>query len=145
VDAACFSPGYYVWGMLKAWEVQSHYMANHFQDDPALTRIFTCQILFHGQDLSLKGAIEDLTMLSSWMPRFILQLVRAKQWPSSQGPRDWHQRLKDKQWLHVASLAPSQAPITSDFGEEVAGFLGGLHVYLHMKRLSSVKMAGVGL
>jgi hypothetical protein len=45
----------------------------------------------------------------------------------------------------VASLAPSQAPITSDFGEEVAGFLGGLHVYVHMKRLSSVKMAGVGL
>jgi hypothetical protein len=44
-------------------------MANHFQDDPALTRIFTCQILFHGQDLSLKGAIEDLTMLSSWMPK----------------------------------------------------------------------------
>lgn len=61
VDAARFLPGYYVWGMLKAWEVQNRYMANHFQDDPALTGIFTHQILFHGQDLSLKGAIEDLT------------------------------------------------------------------------------------
>ena len=61
VDAARFSPGYYLWGMLKAWEVQNWYLSKHFQDDPALTGIFTCQILFHGQDLSLKGAIEELT------------------------------------------------------------------------------------
>ena len=60
VDVAHFSPGYYLWGMLKAWEVQNWYLLNHFQDNLVLKGIFTCQILFHGQDLSLKGAIEEL-------------------------------------------------------------------------------------
>ena len=49
-----------MWCMLKAWEVQNQYLSNHFQNEPALTGIFTHQILFHGQDLSLKGAIEEL-------------------------------------------------------------------------------------
>jgi hypothetical protein len=40
-DAARAEPGCYVWGILKAWEIQERYCANNFQDDPALTGIFT--------------------------------------------------------------------------------------------------------
>jgi len=46
--------GYYIWGMLKAGLIQEHYLENNFHDDPALIGIFTCQILFHGQDMSMK-------------------------------------------------------------------------------------------
>ena len=60
VDAARHAPGYYMYGMLRAEEVQNRYLENDFQDDPGLMGIFTRQILFHGQDMSLKSTLDSL-------------------------------------------------------------------------------------
>jgi len=49
------------WGMLKAWLIQECYLKNNFHDDPALTGIFTHQILFHGQDMSMKSKLQSLS------------------------------------------------------------------------------------
>jgi len=60
LDAAKFNAGYYIWGMLKAGLIQDRYLENNFHDDPALTGIFTRQILFHGQDMSMKSKLQAL-------------------------------------------------------------------------------------
>ena len=60
VDAARVSPGLYLWGMLKAWEIQQRYLENSFQDDPALTGIFVRRVLLHGEDISLKTRLDKL-------------------------------------------------------------------------------------
>ena len=62
-DAARHERGYYVWGMLRAWQIQQRYLENHFKVDPALTGIFVRRILTHGGDTALKAKvakIEDL-------------------------------------------------------------------------------------
>jgi len=46
--------------MLKAGLIQECYLKNNFHDDPALTGIFTHQILFHGQDMSVKSKLQSL-------------------------------------------------------------------------------------
>jgi hypothetical protein len=45
VDAARISQGIYLWGMLRAWQIQQRYLDNDFQDDPALTGIFVRPVL----------------------------------------------------------------------------------------------------
>jgi hypothetical protein len=60
VDAARASPGLYVWGMLKAWQVQQRYLSNHFQDDPALTGIFVRRVLLHGNDTTVKQQLAKI-------------------------------------------------------------------------------------
>lgn len=45
----------------RCGRLRAAYVASHFQDDLALAGAFTRQILLHGQGLSLKGAIEDLS------------------------------------------------------------------------------------
>ena len=61
VDAARLSPGIYLWGMLKAWQIQQRYVSNDFQDDPALTGIFVRRVLLHGQDISLDEHLSKLS------------------------------------------------------------------------------------
>lgn len=61
VDAARISQGIYLWGMLKAWQIQQRYVSNDFQDDPALTGIFVRRVLLHGHDVSLEDRLEKLT------------------------------------------------------------------------------------
>lgn len=46
---------------VRANLIQNRYLENNFQDDPGLTGIFTRQILFHGQDMSLKATIDTLS------------------------------------------------------------------------------------
>jgi hypothetical protein len=60
VDAARLSQGIYLWGMLKAWQIQQRYVRNDFQDDPALTGIFVRRVLLHGQDVSLDERLSKL-------------------------------------------------------------------------------------
>ena len=62
-DAARHDRAFYLWGMLRAWQVQQRYLTNHFKDDPALTGILVRRILMHGGDTTLKtklGQIDDL-------------------------------------------------------------------------------------
>lgn len=62
-DAARYNPAYYLWGMLRAWQIQQRYIANHFKDDPALTGIMVRRILMHGEDTTVKtklAKIDDL-------------------------------------------------------------------------------------
>jgi uncharacterized protein YneF (UPF0154 family) len=59
-DAARFEPGYYLWGMLRAWHIQKRYMANHFKDDPALTGVLVRRILMQGQDSNVKKQLEKV-------------------------------------------------------------------------------------
>ena len=61
VDAARISQGIYLWGMLKAWQIQQRYVENDFQDDPALTGIFVRRVLLHGQDVSLDERLSKLS------------------------------------------------------------------------------------
>jgi hypothetical protein len=61
VDAARLSQGIYLWGMLKAWQIQQRYIRNDFQDDPALTGIFVRRVLLHGQDVSLDEQLSKLS------------------------------------------------------------------------------------
>lgn len=65
-DAARHERGYYVWGMLRAWQIQQRYLDNHFKDDPALIGILVRRILMHGCNTALKAKvakIEDLTRI----------------------------------------------------------------------------------
>jgi hypothetical protein len=61
VDAARISQGVYLWGMLRAWQIQQRYVSNDFQDDPALTGIFVHRVLLHGQDVSLDDRLSKIT------------------------------------------------------------------------------------
>ena len=63
-DAARHERGFYLWGMLRSWQIQQRYLTNHFKDDPALTGILVRRILMHGGDTTLKtklGKIDELT------------------------------------------------------------------------------------
>lgn len=57
-DAGHTAGGYWLFGELKAWKVQERYRRNNIHNDPALTGIFTRQLLFHGQDVSVREALD---------------------------------------------------------------------------------------
>jgi hypothetical protein len=59
-DAARFEPGYYLWGMLRAWKIQQRYIENHFKDDPALTGVLVRRILMQGQDTNVKKQLDKV-------------------------------------------------------------------------------------
>ena len=59
-DAGRHNPAYYLWGMLRAWQVQQRYLDNHFKDDPALTGIMVRRILMHGEDTSVKTKLAKI-------------------------------------------------------------------------------------
>ena len=64
VDAARHERAFYLWGMLRSWQIQQRYLSNHFKNDPALTGILVRRILMHGGDTTLKsklGKIDELT------------------------------------------------------------------------------------
>lgn len=59
-DAARYDPAYYLWGMLRAWQIQQRYITNHFKDDPALTGIMVRRILMHGEDTTVKTKLAKI-------------------------------------------------------------------------------------
>jgi hypothetical protein len=52
--------GYYVWAMLRAWEIQQRYRKNKFKDDPALTGIMVRRIVVQGGDGGLMAKLKQL-------------------------------------------------------------------------------------
>lgn len=56
-DAANYRTGLYLWGMIKAWEVQSRLLRNKIKDDPTLTGILVRRVVLHGSDSSVKAKL----------------------------------------------------------------------------------------
>jgi hypothetical protein len=52
--------GYYVWAMLRAWEIQQRYRKNKFKDDPALTGIMVRRIVIQGGDGGFMSKLKQL-------------------------------------------------------------------------------------
>jgi hypothetical protein len=52
--------GYYVWAMLRAWEIQQRYRKNKFKDDPALTGIMVRRIVVQGGDGGFMAKMKQL-------------------------------------------------------------------------------------
>jgi hypothetical protein len=56
-------PAYYMWGMLKAWEIQQRYLRNHFKDDPALMGIFVRRVILQAGNDGFKDKFAKLDKL----------------------------------------------------------------------------------
>jgi hypothetical protein len=56
-------PAYYMWGMLKAWEIQQRYLRNHFKDDPALMGIFVRRVVLQAGNDGFKDKFAKLDKL----------------------------------------------------------------------------------
>jgi uncharacterized protein YneF (UPF0154 family) len=52
--------GYYVWAMLRAWEIQQRYRKNKFKDDPALTGIMVRRIVVQGGDGGFMAKLKQI-------------------------------------------------------------------------------------
>jgi hypothetical protein len=57
------APGYYLWGMLRAWEVQQRYLRNNFKDDPALMGIFVRRVVLQSGNDGIKDKLVKLDKL----------------------------------------------------------------------------------
>jgi uncharacterized protein YneF (UPF0154 family) len=62
IDAGQHNPGMFMWGFLKAWEIQERYRKNQFKDDPALTGQLVRRMVVRDGESSLK---EKLKLLDS--------------------------------------------------------------------------------
>jgi hypothetical protein len=58
-------PGYYLWGMLRAWEIQQRYLRNHFKDDGALMGIFVRRVVLQSGTDGIKDRLVKLDKLES--------------------------------------------------------------------------------
>jgi uncharacterized protein YneF (UPF0154 family) len=47
-DAGRHNPAYYLWGMLRAWEIQQRYRRNHFKNDPKLNGVLVRRLIMQG-------------------------------------------------------------------------------------------------
>jgi uncharacterized protein YneF (UPF0154 family) len=61
MDAGQYNQGMYIWGFLKAWEIQERYRANEFKNDPALTGLMVRRIMMHDGERTLKQQLTQLT------------------------------------------------------------------------------------
>jgi hypothetical protein len=58
-------PAYYLWGMLRAWEIQQRYLRNHFKDDGALMGIFVRRVVLQSGTDGIKDRLIKLDKLES--------------------------------------------------------------------------------
>jgi hypothetical protein len=58
-------PGYYMWGMLRAWEIQQRYLRNHFKDDGALMGIFVRRVVLQSGTDGIKDRLIKLDKLET--------------------------------------------------------------------------------
>ena len=63
VDAARYDPAYYLWGMLRAWQIQKRFLENHIKDDPSLTGLMVRRIVVQGQDSTVKAKLAKIDAL----------------------------------------------------------------------------------
>jgi uncharacterized protein YneF (UPF0154 family) len=61
--AARHKPALYLWGMLRAWEIQQRYLENHFKDDPALTGILVRYIVMQSGRDGVKDKLAQFSKL----------------------------------------------------------------------------------
>jgi hypothetical protein len=61
MDAGQHDPGIFLWGFIKAWEIQEHCRRKKIKDDSALTGSLVHRMLVHDGEKSLK---EQLAMLT---------------------------------------------------------------------------------
>jgi hypothetical protein len=59
-DSGEQNPAYFLWGMLKAWEIQKRYLDNNFLDDPALNGIFVRRAVLRSMDAKVTGQVREL-------------------------------------------------------------------------------------
>jgi hypothetical protein len=60
MDAGQYNQGMFLWSFLKAWEIQEHYRANEFKNDPALTGAMVGCIMMHDGERTLKQQLTQL-------------------------------------------------------------------------------------
>ena len=130
VDAARISQGIYLWGMLRAWQIQQRYVSNNFQDDPVLTDIFFRQVLLHGQDVSLVDGW--LTKISNGLKKLEDHDHRAQSDVKQlqREVKDLKSIVKEAKGKHplLIAAAPGVAtPQHAPLGEEVVEFLQDLN------------------
>jgi uncharacterized protein YneF (UPF0154 family) len=53
-DAEQYNKGMFLWGMLRAWEIQERYRENQFNNDPALTGLMVRRMMVHSGKKSVK-------------------------------------------------------------------------------------------
>jgi hypothetical protein len=62
-DAGRHNPAYYLWGMLRAWQIQQRYRRNHFKNDPALNGVLVCRLIMQGGGGGAEAKWEKLEAL----------------------------------------------------------------------------------
>mmetsp|Transcript_14468 Transcript_14468/g.20832 ORF Transcript_14468/g.20832 Transcript_14468/m.20832 type:complete len:269 (+) Transcript_14468:2224-3030(+) len=62
-DAGLSDPGHYLWGLLRAHQIQERYRSNGFKDDPAFTGTLVRRILVHDGETALKEKLDLITSL----------------------------------------------------------------------------------
>jgi uncharacterized protein YneF (UPF0154 family) len=60
IDAGQHNSGMFLWGFLKAWEIQERCRKNQFKDDPALTDRLVQRMMVRDGESSLKEKIKLL-------------------------------------------------------------------------------------
>jgi uncharacterized protein YneF (UPF0154 family) len=53
-DAGKYNEGVFLWGMLRAWDIQEPYRKNQFKNDPALTGLMVRGMVVHSGEKSVK-------------------------------------------------------------------------------------------
>jgi hypothetical protein len=62
-DAGRHNPAYYLWGMLRAWQIQQQYRRNHFKNDPALNGVLVRRLIMQGGGGGAEAKWEKLEAL----------------------------------------------------------------------------------
>jgi uncharacterized protein YneF (UPF0154 family) len=52
-DAGKYNQGMFLWGMLRACDIQEHYRENQFKNDPALTGLMVRRMMVHSGEKSV--------------------------------------------------------------------------------------------
>jgi hypothetical protein len=53
-DSVQYNKDMFLWGMLRAWEIQERYRENQFKNDPTLTGLMVRRMVVHSGDTSVK-------------------------------------------------------------------------------------------
>ena len=60
MDAGQHVPGMFLWGFIKAWEIQERYLRNQFRYDPTLTGRLVRLMLVHGGEKYFKAQLAQI-------------------------------------------------------------------------------------
>jgi uncharacterized protein YneF (UPF0154 family) len=69
-DAGRHNPAYYLWGMLRAWQIQQRYRRNHFKNDPALNGVLVRRLIMQGGDKGVEAKLAQLDALAKQVEQY---------------------------------------------------------------------------